>query len=97
MVWAQFGTWGPSYGMNFLGKLELHLQGLYLKQITKIPTRNHEKLFTSKHLKNTMLTSVKLMQMQFRKTGKGALFSLVNLIRELLLRIQLSYFRLFIN
>ena len=41
------------------------------KKITKIFTRNHVKLFTSKHLKNTMLTSVKLMQVQFRKTGKG--------------------------
>ena len=83
MVWAQFGTWEPSYGMNFLGKLELHLQGLYLQNITKIPTRNHLKLFTSKHLKNTMLTSVKLMQMQFRKRGKGALFSLGNLLKVL--------------
>ena len=25
----------------------------------------------SQHLKNTILTSVKLQQMQFRKTGKG--------------------------
>ena len=49
------------------------------------------KLFVSKHLKNTMLTSVKAMQMQFRKTGKGALFSLVNLLREFLLRNWLSY------
>ena len=32
MVWAQFGTWGPSYRINFLGKLELHLQGLYFKK-----------------------------------------------------------------
>jgi len=74
MVWAQFGTWGPIYGINFLGKLELHLQGLYLKKITKTLTINHVKLFASKHLKKTILTSVKLMQMQFRKTGKGGSF-----------------------
>ena len=67
------------------------------KKITKVPTRNHVKLFTSKPLKNTILTSVKLMQIQFRKTGKGALFSLVNLLREFLLRIQLSYIRPFFN
>ena len=71
MVWAQFGTWGPSYEMNFLGKLELHLQGLYFKQITKIPTRNHVKFFANKHLKNTILTSVKLMQMELGKQAGG--------------------------
>ena len=70
---------------------------IFKKRITKMPTRNHMKLFTSKHLKNTILTSVKLMQMQFRKTGKRALFSLVTLLREFLLRIQLSYIRSLIN
>ena len=83
--------------MSFVGKLELRLQGLYFKTITTTPTRNYVKFFASKHLKNTTLASVKLMQMQFRKTGKGALFSLVNLLREFLLRIQLSYIRPFMN
>ena len=83
--------------MNFLGKLKLHLQGSYLKKVTKTPTGNHVKLFLSKHLKNTMLTSVKIMQMQSRKNRQwGALFSLVNLLRELLFRIQLFYIRIFI-
>ena len=49
---------------------------------------------TRKSLVQKRKTLLSLCRCNLEKAGMGALFSLVNLLREFLLRIQLSYIRL---